>query len=117
MTDSQIIHEAMGLCWHEYNVNSNCCLKCKNVHLVRVGDSNKSGNPNYNDPAPYLEAIAYFRKKDKGKWWANFLSTIQRYGQKVCVGVNRFNWYIRDDFLDPSVGVPKLASHLKRGTK
>jgi hypothetical protein len=67
-------------------------------------------NPDYTDPTAYLEAMAWAKEQD---WWPEFLSTIQRYGHKVCIGYNRFDYYIRTDFLDPSVGAPKLASYIE----
>lgn len=90
-TDSQIIHEARGLCWHKGVKLEKCCEsifkpgmglckhrfegdpmwvcpKCKEGW--RYYRAPMWGNPDYTDPTAYLEAMAWAMERD---WWDDAL--------------------------------------------
>lgn len=89
-TDSQIIHEARGLEWERFYANDN----------KRYIDL--SCNPDYTDPTPYLEAMAWARTKP---WWTDFAYEKSIYNSE-CVEFD-------EDLLDPPTGAPKLAEFLE----
>lgn len=81
-TNSQIIHEARGLCWHDWvwypreenSPNRKCyCRVCNeqaqgisiNGYMLRCPDS-----PDYTDPTSYLEAMAWAQEQE---WWEDFV--------------------------------------------
>ena len=105
MTDNRanrIIHEAMGLCWHEpYSIDDDQEIMCRHCDMVTM-DEDDFNNPNYTDPTSYLEAIAWAKKQ---YWWMGFLNTLKTGGLPTERMV--------DIILDPSVCIPKLASYLE----
>ena len=117
-TDSQvdrIITEAIGACWHKYEVNSNCCLKCKTIHLVRAdGSLDRTGNPSpTTDPTAYLEAMAWAKEQD---WWEDFAQTLwYEANEQVasCMGCLASVYGIPFIILDPKLGSHALAQFLE----
>lgn len=92
MTDSQIIHEAMGLCWHKECVETMSCSKCE-IKLLNI-------NPSYTSPISYLEAMAWAKKQ---KWWGDFAYIKNGYD----------GYDFNEDLLDPKLGSHALASYLE----
>lgn len=102
-TDSQIIHEARGLCWHELEI-VNEMEWCK---LCQLGKQFAecpiiASNPDYTDPTSYLEAMAWAKKQ---KWWGEFIQPN---------GDISFNWeLIVHHLTDPKQGSHALAEFLE----
>lgn len=125
-TDSQIIHEAKGLCWHEWvwypiekNTLGNRKCYCRNCDEQNMGISINAhvqkfpSNPDYTDPTSYLEAMAWARVES---WWTEFLVSIgidgQDYQLLMC-DIEVFVEEVIDILLDPKLGSHALAEFLE----
>ena len=65
-TDSQVIHEARGLCWHEWPWMKGACIHCGFTCAVE-----ERHLPNYDlCPEEYLEAMAWAKEQE---WWLDFI--------------------------------------------
>lgn len=115
-TDSQRIHEAMELCWHEpelvgylgdveVTMEMYECSKCKMRGMYLPTE-----NPDYTDPAHYLEAMAWAQEQD---WWGQFLEFLLN--KDDFDGLDRYGIAeaVIPLFLDPKLGSHALASYLE----
>jgi len=109
-TDDQIIHEAMGKCWHDFSLTKSFngfpetfCAKCGQDYKDQWGGDLKSYTSNWADYGPMLEWA------QKQEWWPAF--------KRWCF----VKLGIRVDFipdclailLSPSTGAPALAEFWK----
>ena len=94
-TDSQIIHEAMGLKW------------------LKGTEGMHDPNPNYTTPAAYLEAMAWAKKK--GIFWFRFLKWLWDNDNSDTLYTHE-TWLeltLPDILTYPPSCIPKLASYIK----
>lgn len=124
-TDSQIIHEARGLCWHDFMATHDRTddrslqgewRACRCSQIKRpFYDSDKAWpapiNPDYTDPTSYLEAMAWAERQP---WWCDFLDSIQDRPDEMWH--DEITVYVRDILsvlLDPKLGSHALAQFLE----
>ena len=116
--DSQIIHEAMGLCWHRWRyITDNPkqgriygCTSATNLcNGTAIGEDECTANPDYTDPTSYLEAMAWAKNQE---WFEDFLHG-HKYNSNRCEGVSRTTLGLVIDMLDPKLGSHALASYLE----
>ena len=105
MTDSQIIHEARGLCWHELEtVNELKWCKLCQIGKLLVECPVITPNPDYTDPAAYFEAMMWAREQT---WWRDFIYSIQiDIALDTLIGITHI-------ILDPETGTHALAGYIK----
>ena len=92
---NRTIHEAMGLCWHEFAYTGKC-LNC--------GEAVVGLNPDYtSDWSAYGKVLEWAQKKT---WWEDFAykSRYNPYGVMVA--------FLREDLLIPSKGSTALAEFI-----
>ena len=105
---NQIIHKAMGLCWHEYIKNSSYECVCG----YSSGDSRyglaghmDGYNPSYtSDWSAYGKALEWAQKQ---KWWAEFAYEVRTVSPYVIMAP-----FLRDDLLVISEGSTALAEFI-----
>ena len=97
---NQIIHEAMGLCWHEFDyVSYSKCLKCEKEEGI------STLNPDYTSWSDYGEALEWAQRQ---KWWRYFAyETKKGTSTRFVMSAN-----VREDLLNPLEGSTALAEFI-----
>lgn len=106
MTDSQIIHEARGLCWHGLNFVTGwgCVCGWEPSQYIVVSQHANALNPDYSRPAAYRVATKVLSKKD---WWPEFCQDLYLYG------ASSRSWEFAEIMLDCEKGSHKIAEYIK----
>lgn len=117
---NQIIHEAMGLCWHEWNgvlPDSDYCPVLSDSHrdyitssCKKCGQHNMGNypplNPDYtSDWSAYGKALEWAQGKE---WWADFAYELRAVSPAPII----MSAFLRDDLLIISEGSTAIAGFI-----
>jgi len=123
-TDSQIIHEAMGLCWHTVDINHiqlngwvySCSCGGKSDRptphkedALAFKRTHEVSNPPYTNAFFYLEAMAWAKEQD---WFADFIGRYIYWKTDASSTVCDIDKLV-DTLLDSKLGSYALASYMK----
>ena len=97
---NQIIHEARGLCWHEFDyVSYSKCLKCEKEEGI------STLNPDYTSWSDYGEALEWAQRQ---KWWTDFAYKVRQVLPTHYIMAS----FLQDDLLIPIKGSTALAEFI-----